>query len=383
MKSKLSFLFSALIFTALFILASCTKDQYDSVVRSYTKEEFSVITKNLDLPEGTYEYKNPELPAHFASSGFLGSSVSNHGATLGRVLFYDTRLSANNTKSCASCHAQDLAFADDRALSEGFEGGDTDRNSLALGNVRFYYHDRGFFWDERANSVEDQVRQTVSNHVEMGMDLNLLPSKLEGVDYYEVLFDKAFGSRDITFDRIANALSQFVRSLVSSNSDFDKAMVADNRTWNIDGNFSTYTAEENLGKQLYNQHCQNCHGNIIFLGVSTDNNGLDLEYADNGIGDLTGNSSKNGDFKVPFLRNIALTGPYMHDGRFQTLEEVVEHYNSGIKDHPNLSNRLKAPDGSPMRLNLTQSEKDALVAFMHTLTDEDFLNDEKYKDPFK
>lgn len=383
MKSKLSFLFSALIFSTLLILASCTKDNVDSVVRSYTPDEYKVLSNSLNLPEGTFEYKNPELPDHMRSGGLSASTVSNHGATLGRVLFYDARLSANDTKSCASCHDQQLGFAEDRALSEGFDGGETRRNSLALGNVRFYYQDRGFFWDERAVSVEDQVRQTVTNHIEMGMDLTILPEKLEGEDYYDILFQKAFGSSEVTFDRIANALSQFVRSVISSNSAFDRAMVADGITWNIDPDFTQFTAKENQGKHIYNENCSTCHGNVVFLGVAADNNGLDMEYADNGIGELTGNSFRNGHFKVPFLRNIALTGPYMHDGRFETLEEVIEHYSSGIKDHPNLSNRLKASDGSPKHLNLSQDDKDALIAFLHTLTDEDFMTNEAFTDPFK
>jgi cytochrome c peroxidase len=382
MKAKVTFLFSSMAFLTLFVV-SCTQDNVDSLVKSYTPEEFSIVSAALDLPTGTYEYKDPELPPHFSSGGFLGSTVTNHGATLGRVLFYDTKLSANDTKSCASCHDQSKGFADARALSKGFEGDDTHRNSLALGNVRFYYQDRGFFWDERASSVEEQVRQTVSNHVEMGMDLDILPSKFENIDYYEVLFAKAFGTKEITTDRIASALSQFVRSVISGNSTFDQAMVKEQRTWDTEGTFSTFTAQENLGKSLYFENCQSCHGNIIFLGRSNANNGLDLVYEDKGIGALTGQATKNGVFKVPFLRNIELTGPYMHDGRFETLEEVIDHYSEGIKAHENLSPLLKEVDGSPKRMNFTQEEKEALIAFLHTLTDESFTTDEKFADPFK
>ncbi|MCR9289700.1 MAG: c-type cytochrome [Bacteroidetes bacterium] len=382
MKVKFTFLVSVVAFFTLF-LVSCTQDNADTIVKSYTPEELSVISNSLDLPSGTFEYKNPELPAHFTSGGFLGSSVTNHGATLGRVLFYDTRLSANETKSCASCHNQNTGFADARALSEGFEGGDTKRNTLALGNVRFYYQDRGFFWDERASSVEEQVRQTVSNHIEMGMDLDLLPNKFEGIDYYEILFEKAYGTKLITTDRITNALSQFVRSVISSNSTFDQAMIADNKTWDVEGDLSKYTAQENLGKQLYFANCSSCHGNIVFLGRSSANNGLDLEYTDNGIGDLTGQASKNGLFKVPFLRNIEVTGPYMHDGRFETLEEVIDHYSNGIQAHENLAPQLKTPEGTPMKMNFSEEEKAALIAFLYTLTDESLSSDEKYADPFK
>ncbi len=382
MKTRLSLLLGLGMLLVSF--ASCVKDQVD--IQSYTEEEYAVLSQYLDLPREVVNYANPELPPHLRSSGFGGTTITNHGATLGRVLFYDTHLSADNSRSCASCHHQDKAMADARALSEGVNGNKTDRNALAIGNVRFYYFDRGFFWDERASSVEEQVRQTVSNHKEMGVDFDLLPQKLEGLPYYEILFKKAFGDSQITSDRIASALAQYVRSIISGHSKLDYAIEHDlgNNFWRIEqARLPSLTTLEQRGKDLYFAHCSSCHGNIIFLGLATANNGLDIEYADKGVGALTGNPSQFGLFKVPFLRNIALTAPYMHDGRFQTLEEVVEHYNSGIQPHPNLSPQLRNADGTPKRLNLSDEDKQALVAFLETLTDDSFLTDPAYADPFK
>lgn len=381
MKTKVTTIAGVFVFAFVALLSSCTQDNVDSVVKSYTDDEFSTLSQSLDLPQGTYEYKNPELPQHLQNAGFSGANISNHGATLGRVLFYDNRLSANNTVSCASCHEQKNAFADPRAASLGFEGEGTRRNSLALGNARFYYHDRGFFWDDRARTVEEQVEQTMQNHVEMGMDLNTLPDRLTD-DYYKILFRRAFGDESVTFDRVASALSQFVRSLISSNSEFDVAYANSSSTWNINNDFSQFTAEENLGKELYVNNCESCHGNILFLNRPTGNNGLDMVYEDNGLGELNGQVSSNGHFKVPHLRNIELTGPYMHDGRFETLEEVVEHYSSGIQNHPQLSQQLKAGN-QPKHLNLSENEKTALVSFLKTLTDYEYTTDAKLSDPFK
>ncbi len=384
MYTHLSRFFSLLLVLAGLSLSSCIKDAIS--VQSYTAKEYAILSRYLDLPREVFNYAQPELPPHMVGGGFGSSTITNHGATLGRVLFYDTRLSADNTVSCASCHQQQHAMADTRALSEGVNDNATDRNALALGNVRFYYFDRGFFWDERASSVEEQVYMTIANHKEMGAELELLPQKLEGLPYYEILFDKAFGDSHITTQRIVLALAQYVRSIITGRSKFDYAIQQDlgNKWWNLsETNLPSLTSIEQRGKDLYFQHCSGCHGSILFLGLPTANNGLDIEYQDKGVGALTGNPADEGLFKVPFLRNIALTAPYMHDGRFQTLEEVVEHYNSGIQPHPNLHFSLKNPDGSPKRLHLSESDKEALVAFLHTLTDEQFLSEPAYADPFK
>lgn len=375
-------LVASLILSTVFLLSSCVKDEGTIVRKSYTDEEYTVLSQTLDLPTGVEEYLNVSLPKHMESSGFSisGGEISNHGATLGRVLFYDKKLSKNNTVSCASCHEQTKGFADDRAFSLGFADDETKRNSLAIGNVRFYYHDRGFMWDERAESVEDQTKETVLDNIEMGMNhWSDAVDKIKDDAHYKILFRKAFGTEDITESKIQRGLSMFVRSIVSKGAKFDEAMIASNRTW-LNGSqpLSGYTDSENAGLALYMNNCQSCHGNIIFLGRATANNGLDMNYEDKGIGAITNNPSRNGEFKVPFMRNIGLTAPYMHDGRFETLEEVIEHYSTGIKGHPNLAFDL--PEGG---FNFTESEKESLVAFLHTLTDNEMATEVRYSDPFK
>jgi len=380
MTTKVASTLSMVCLSAIMLMVSCTKDNVESTVKSYTDAEYSVISTSLDLPSETIDYKNLELPAHLASSSFIGNSVTKHGATLGRVLFYDNRLSLNETINCASCHKQEAGFSDTRALSEGYEGQETERNSIALGNVRFYYHDRGFFWDERANSVEEQVQQTVTNHLEMGMPMEDIPERLETEDYYKILFRKAYGDDDITVDRIKNALSQYVRSVVSFESKFDEAAAqTTGGFWNlINDNMVGLSNAENNGRQLYADNCSSCHGNVVFLGRSTSNNGLDIEYNDQGVGAITGRNEDMGIFKVPHLRNIALSSPYMHDGRFTTLDEVIEHYSSGIQDHQNLAFDL--PSGG---FSFSETEKEDLKAFLETFTDNKVTEKEMYSSPFK
>lgn len=380
MTTKVASTLSMVCLAAIMVVTSCTKDTVDSTVKSYTDAEYAVLTQSLDLPTETANYKSPALPDHLAGGGFVGNTVSNHGATLGRVLFHDNRLSVNNTVNCASCHKQEAAFSDTRAFSLGYEGEESLRNSIALGNVRFYYHDRGFFWDERAQSVEEQVRQTVANHLEMGMVFEELPAKLKEAEYYPILFRKAYGDSDITSDRIANALAQYVRSVLSYEAPFDKAATqTGGNSWNLINNEMVgLSAQENDGREVYVANCFSCHGNIVTLGKATANNGLDMEYTDQGVGALTGNAHQMGVFKVPHLRNIGLSAPYMHDGRFATIDDVIEHYSNGIQNHANLDSEL--PAGG---FNFTSKEKEDLKAFLGTLTDTEFTQKAIYASPFK
>ncbi len=344
----------------------------------------------LDLPAAYYNYASPDLPNHFRNGDVAqidntpGSNpVTDAGATLGRVLFYDKNLSANNTISCASCHVQANGFTDPEQFSLGFEGGRTGRNSMGLSNARYYDNGR-FFWDERAETLEDQVLMPIQDAVEMGMSLDVLVTKLQGLDYYGNLFEDAFGTEEVTSDRISRALAQFVRSMVSYQSDYDIALAAaggDERR-----PFNSFTELENMGKQLFfsgRTQCSNCHETATFSGDQARNNGLDAVITDTGREGVTGRNQDLGEFKVGSLRNVALTGPYMHDGRFETLREVVVFYNNGIQDNPGLDNRLRVQGGRVRRMNLNQTEIDALVAFMNTLTDNSFLTDPKFSDPFR
>jgi cytochrome c peroxidase len=317
-------------------------------------------------------------------------------ATLGRVLFYDTKLSANNTTSCGSCHKAAKAFADGRAASEGFDGEKTPRNSMALGavvNFQSSYsggstgtigQNAGFFWDDRAFSVAEQSEETIQNPIEMGMNFEELASKIENLDYYDVLFAKAFGTNGFQQskkDQTLQAIETFVNSIATFDSKFDRGLGGSHTAIPA---FTNFTTQENLGKTLFNDNCASCHGSKVSTTVRTvANNGLDEVSTDKGVGAITNNATHMGVFKVPMLRNVELTQPYMHDGRLETLEDVVEHYSSNIQAHPNLAEELKNLNGEPKPMNFDANEKAALVAFLKTLTDVESLTQEKYLDPFK
>lgn len=349
----------------------------------------TTLLNGVALPTPIANYANPALPPGFLVAPITTQDntpptnpVTNPAATLGRVLFYDKRLSANNTVSCASCHRQENGFSDPRRFSVGFAGGSTARNSMGLTNARWYQRVK-FFWDERAATLEAQTLQPIQNAIEMGMTLPALEVKLSAEPYYQALFTNAFGTSAVTSDRISRALAQFVRSIISTQTKFDAGVAV---------GFSNFTAEENLGRQIFNTPnqggCAACHGTDNFVpGPNINNNGLENPYIDKGVGALTGLPQDEGLFKVPSLRNIELTAPYMHDGRFATLEQVVEFYNSGVVNHPNLSPPLKNPPnapspGAPRRLNLTAAQKAALVAFLKTLTDPVLISNPKFSDPF-
>jgi cytochrome c peroxidase len=382
------------LFALVFSMTSCSKeDSYDSIPIS-----------ELNLPETPYDYTSLNLPSHFTTNvpgqplptsingtdnTPLDNPITNAGATLGRVLFYDKKLSANGTISCASCHKQEKGFSDDAILSIGFDGGLTGRHSMTLINARFYQRGR-FFWDERASSLEEQVLMPFQDPVEMGMTLDEVVTTVQQQSYYPELFQNAFGTDEINSDRISKALAQFVRSIVSYSSKYDlgRAMVT-----SPGANFPNFTTEENTGKNIFFQTipngggaCFGCHTTEAFISANPgpQNNGLDaFSSTDLGAGNVFANPIFVGRFKTSTLRNIELTAPYMHDGRFATLEEVVEHYNSGIQAHPTLSPALTDANGNPIQLNLTETQKSALVAFLKTLTDDSLSSEVKWSNPFR
>jgi len=384
--------FAALAFFAL-LLNSCTKDVITTEEYYYSSAELNTLKKTLNLAETPPSY-SLQLPSHFG--GPSQTFINKDKAILGRVLFYDKALSKNEAVSCASCHDQSRAFADPVAFSEGFEGELTKRNSFALGAVASFtssYNGSGggpsifpsgagqLFWDNRASTIQEQSMQTLQDPIEMGMDLNLLVERVKSKDYYQVLFDKAFEG-NITQGNILISIAEFINAMVVSDTRFDKGI---EKHFHETKDFDNFTAAENLGKRLFIDNCATCHGpNQVRVNIGAANNGLDLEYSDQGVGALTNNINDNGVFKVPLLRNIELTGPYMHDGRFETLEEVIEHYNSGVQDHRNLHPRLQEGfNNGPKRLNLSAEEKAALVSFLKTLTDTRITSDERFSDPFK
>lgn len=388
MKNRISYFILSAVVLFIILNVGCKKEIVTGDVAGPT------------LPEAPYNYVNNNFSFWPFDNEPDNNRASDAGATLGRVLFYDKKLSLNNTVACATCHKQQFAFADNKASSIGFEGKITSRNSMTIINPGMSH---GYFWDIRADKLEDQVLMPVKNHIEMGLEnLDNLEIKLAKLDYYPPLFEAAFGTTEITRDNISKALAQFLRSMASYRSKYDKG---------LENDFSNFTALERMGKDLFeswDMPCQSCHGGTNFdgWGGGVSNIGLDEVYTDNGLGALSQwqaqGSFYDGMFKVPSLRNVAVTAPYMHDGRFNTLEEVIEHYDSGVKKHPNLDYRLTTGgffifndnafedpvpgtivDGEPRKLNLTDLQKRALVAFLETLTDYELIRDPKFSDPFK
>jgi cytochrome c peroxidase len=277
--------------------------------------------------------------------------ITDHGATLGRVLFYDKSLSANGTTSCASCHKQKLAFTDEKTLSIGFQGKPVTRNSMSLINARYYRSGR-FFWDERAATLEEQTLMPIRNPVEMGHTLPALVEQLQADEIYPPLFDKAFNSSAVSADRMGKAMAQFIRSIVSYRSKYDVGRAAVDSVYD---RFPNFTDQENYGKEQFLERgqCAQCHlqdtttsertrQSAFFFIDGPAVNGVDGEIhdSDTGVGGRTGVVKDRGAFKAPSLRNIELTGPYMHDGRFATIDRVLEHYNWSVRPHPNLDPRL-------------------------------------------
>ena len=337
----------------------------------------------LQLPDTPFRYANPALPDHFTTFAAArmdntppDNALTDAGAALGRVLFYDTRLSANGTVSCGSCHVQANAFADPNRFSKGFAGRLTDRHAMTIVDLRYYQAGR-FFWDERAGNLEEMVLLPIENRIEMGQQLKTVVGTIARDERYAELFRGAFGDAEATERRIGNAIAQFIRAMVSYRSKYDAGR---SQAETAHDDFENFTPQENRGKALFLRNCANCHLPVqdahFFMPVPT-NNGVDVDYrySDGGVGEVTLRGHQLGSFKSPTLRNVEVTGPYMHDGRFATLAEVVDHYSDRFKAHPNLDPRIRP-------LNFTPSEKKSLIAFLETLTDRAFLSDPKFSNPW-
>lgn len=338
-------------------------------------------------------YSNQSMPDYIIKNNEPANNrTTDAGATLGRVLFYDKNLSINNTIACASCHHQEFAFGDTAVQSVGYDGGHTGRHSMRLANARFGNENR-FFWDERANSLENQSTQPIRDHIEMGFSgvsgnptFDSLLRKLSAIPYYPVLFTAAYGTAEITELRIQRALAQFVRSIQSFDSKYDvgRAQV------NNDGQpFPNFTPQENMGKNLFltpppnGAGCQGCHRAPEFdIDPGSRNNGVIGVIGDTTIVDLTITRS-------PSLRNLtrtngAVNGPMMHTGSFRTLDQVIGHYLQ-IPNNPNNTNldpRLRGPGGVPQNLPFTQAQRDALAAFLRTLSGSAVYTDVRWSNPF-
>lgn len=341
-------------------------------------------------------YASQTHPAYITKNNTPNNNnITDKGATLGRVLFYDKQLSVNNTISCGSCHKQQFAFGDTATLSVGFNGGLTGRHSMRLVNARFG-NEKKFFWDERATSLENQTTQPIQNHVEMGFSntngdpgLDSLIRKMQTIPYYPQLFQFVYGSTQITETKIQNALAQFIRSIQSYDSKYDagRAQVAND---NVD--FPNFTTEENEGKTLFmtapggrngGAGCNGCHSAPEFdIVTNTLNNGIIEDALDSTVLDLTNTRS-------PSLRDVVNTngipnGPFMHNGKVKSLLQVINHYNNiaAIPANTNLDPKLQRPGGQGQSLNLTTNQKNALVAFLRTLSGSDIYTNARWSNPF-
>jgi len=336
-------------------------------------------------------YTAPTLPRYFdgtvaaLDNSPASNAIDDRVATLGRVLFYDLRLSTNHRASCASCHQQALGFTDSMRFSNGIStAATTDFHSMRLGNLR-YWRPGTTFWDRRTASVEAQASHPLHSLVEMGWggaagDTDDLIRKMSGIPYYPELFAWAFGSPAITEPRIQQALAQFIRAMVSSSSRWDQEYAQvfspEVASRGLDLDLPNFTREENRGRHLFmtdvargGAGCAACHLPPTFaLAANSRSNGLD--------------AGETRLFKAPSLRSVGLTGPHMHDGRFATLAEVIDFYDRGVQDGPALDPRLR--QGSrPQRLNLSAGDRAALVAFLMTLNDTALVKDARFSDPFR
>lgn len=322
-------------------------------------------------------------PAYFGNRFTIpkDNPMTREGVQLGRMLFYETRLSANNQLSCASCHQQKLAFTDGKAFSQGTDGVLTKRSSMSLANLLWV---RNFFWDGRSGSLEAQAVFPLTDPHEMGQSLEASVTKLKEVSFYRDWFENAFGSPEISGDRILKAIAQFERTLISANSNYDRYL----------NGIYLPTAQELNGMQLFmttpdpqkkirGANCGQCHGTPKLFKELFHNNGLDTIPKDAGRMDFTGQEMDRGRFRVPTLRNIVLTAPYMHDGRFKTLEEVLDHYNDHIQPSETLSpliGEASNRDGGKS-LMLTKNEKTDIIGFLKLLTDTAFINNPEFSNP--
>jgi cytochrome c peroxidase len=295
---------------------------------------------------------------------FSKNPLTEEGFQLGRQLFYDPILSRDNTISCASCHLQATGFTHvDHELSHGIDGQIGTRNSMTLMNLAW---SKSFMWDGGVNHLDVQALNPITSSIEMDETLSNVVAKLQKSEKYQAQFLAAFGDTNITGQRVLKALSQFELQLISSGSKYDKVMRKE----------ADFTAQEQNGYKLFKTNCASCHNEPLFTSEKLERNGLPIDSILNDIGrqKITGIAKDYMLFKVPTLRNVQFTFPYMHDGRFKKLNDVIKHYNS-LSNDKNLPKQLQKP------MHLSDNERVDLVAFLHTLTDTEFLFDKRFSFP--
>lgn len=391
----------------LLLVTACSKN--DQPVIEASGEDLGLVTNDHTLDGFVYFNYESTMPSYLIRLGMKAQKPDNFKANLGRVLFYDKNLSKDRSVSCASCHKARYAFSDNVAFSTGIEGRLTARNSMPLGNVaNFSAHYSTIngktpmlFWDERAKDVPGQSRQTFGNPQEMGMTMEEVVARVKAQTYYSDIWEKAYDDFEPTGDKILACLNEFVGAMSCFDTKLDRAMEHTAGDLSQSGAsidtliFKDYSStdttviintifspSEDRGRIIFVTNCTKCHSPIRpFQQVFSACNGLDMNYLDKGLAELTGNPADVGVFKSPSLRNIALTAPYMHDGRFKTLEEVVDFYSDNVKPHPNL-NPILLHNGDP-NLHLTATQKADLVDFLKSLTDNSMYSDDRFANPFK
>lgn len=348
----------------LLVLISCRKDPKFGTVNTtaYSFEYPEIFTKNL--PPISIPIDNP---------------MTKEGVKLGQKLFYDTRLSINDNQSCASCHAINKSFSDSTRHSIGSEGFEGKRNAMPLVNMGWM---SSFFWDGRSNSLEAQAFLPVVDPIEMHETWPNTLSKLQADSNYPLLFKQVFGTTTIDSIMVAYAIAQFERTLISGNSPFDKYLLTGSTGWSAADELAAYQGfalfmDENKGD------CFHCHGdsfNPLWTDNQFHNNGLDVSFSDKGLAGVTGNPSDEGKFKTPTLRNVAFTAPYMHDGRFNSLDDVINHYSEGLVYSTTIDPLMKKVDNGGAQL--TADEKYYLKMFLISLSDSSFTKNKAFSNPW-
>ena len=351
-----------IIFLFSFLAYSCTKDKVEAIQTPY-------ILK---------------IPSHFPDMPIpLDNPMTVEGVALGRKLFYEKKLSGDNTMACAACHAPSSAFSDPNQFSEGIDGILGNRNSMPLINLGW---NQSFFWDGRAQTLEEQIILPVIDPIEMHDTWMNVSSELQSSVEYRNMFFKAFGTTEIDSVLSAKAIAQFIRTMISGNSKFDVIYKVENSytlTTEEATLFASVTASELSGyglfKDLNGADCAHCHKGAFMQVQGFSNNGLDAVFTDIGRGGVTNNPLDDGKFKIPTLRNIAYSAPYMHDGRFASLDEVIDHYSHNIEISSTIDPLIEFSDFGGVQLDAF--EKDLLKQFLMTLSDESFINNPDFKEP--
>ena len=334
-------------------LVSCSEEDADSGYEAIVENDTLSIEIPDYFPEVTYNFEaNPP---------------TEKGFELGKKLFYDGKLSSDGVVSCGFCHIQDFSFTHHtHIVSHGVNGALGTRNAQPLQNMIFMNE---FTWDGAAESLDAQPIIPITAEVEMNESFSNIIDKLQADEEYPQLFAEAFENGEVNTDNMLKAISQFLVMMVSADSKYDKILKNEG---------SQFTAEEEAGKVLFDQKCATCHAGVLFTDQSYRNNGLpiDPEYDDEGRSRITGLQADKYKFKVPSLRNIQITYPYMHDGRFQTLAQVLDHYDSGMVVTENLDPVFQQNEN--LGISLTEDEKQKIIAFLETLTDDNFLLDDRF-----